>query len=105
MQRIEAEAIAKVASQVVHDIRSPLSVLNIYLKKISTLPENERIFIRNATERIDDIANNLIHKLNKNMNSCKTSISKEIISILVDKIVSEKRVQYSNKSIKINALK
>ncbi|KAB8032102.1 sensor histidine kinase [Fluviispira multicolorata] len=103
VQKTESEAIAKVASQVVHDIRSPLSVLNIYLKRISTLPENERVFIRNATERIDDIANNLIRKLNKKSNLSENSISKEIISILIDKIVSEKRVQYSNKNIKINA--
>ncbi|KAB8037846.1 hypothetical protein GCL60_11775 [Silvanigrella paludirubra] len=98
VQKTESEAIAKVASQVVHDIRSPLSVLNIYLKKISTLPEEERVFIRNATERIDDIANNLIHKLNKKANN--NLISKEIISLLVEKIVSEKRVQFSNKNIK-----
>jgi signal transduction histidine kinase len=50
----------KVARQVSHDIRSPLSALDVVLSSVSSLPEEQRILARLAINRIKDIANNLL---------------------------------------------
>jgi hypothetical protein len=86
------EAVAKIASQVAHDIRSPLAALNVYIKCISSLPEEERVFIRNATDRINDIANNLVIKFKNELVAKDNTIGNEIISIMIENIVSEKRI-------------
>ncbi|WP_186645662.1 ATP-binding protein [Fluviispira vulneris] len=97
IQKTETETILKIASQVVHDIQSPLAVLKISLKSLNLLPENERHLIRSATDRIEDITGKLINKFRKCESNDK--MSNEIISILIDKIVSEKKVQYKKNEI------
>lgn len=62
-RRVETEkmkAMIDLAAGVAHDIRSPLAVLDIIIKEIKNIPEEQRIIIRNATTRISDIANNLL---------------------------------------------
>lgn len=51
-------AMCQVAEQVAHDIRSPLSALDMVLKDLKELPEEKRLMVRSATQRITDIANN-----------------------------------------------
>ncbi|MFT3741081.1 MAG: HAMP domain-containing sensor histidine kinase [Gammaproteobacteria bacterium] len=105
----KVRSMAKLASQVAHDIRSPLAALQMAVKDISGLPESERIIIRNATKRINDIANNLITHHHKNHLTEKESNSEmdektqpELISVIIDNIISEKRYQYSDKDITFN---
>jgi len=59
-------AISELSAQVAHDIRSPLAALDSSLNDISQLPEEKRIIIRNAINRIRDIANNLLEKYRYN---------------------------------------
>jgi signal transduction histidine kinase len=94
-------AILDVSKQVAHDIRSPLSALNMVMTTLTTLPEDERILVRNAISRINDIANNLLQKgkqenlsLNSQSNSIENNLTVELIPVLVDMLVSEKRMQY-----------
>lgn len=91
--------VAKIATQVAHDIRSPLVGLDLIIKEISHIPEDQRILIRNATNRIYDIANNLLSQYKSptigsnypsNTNSC------ELISELVLDTIFEKKNQYKN---------
>lgn len=91
--------IAKVATQVSHDIRSPLSALDIVLMDLSTLPEDKRILVRSATQRIKDIANNLIakHKMTISKATSPTR-SVQLISHILESIVSEKRTQFSSRA-------
>lgn len=90
--------LAKCASQVAHDIRSPLTILSIIAKQLSGLQEKERLRIRNAVQRINDIANNLLSQYQTpeeklaiaEMNSL---FNTELISSLLDYLISEKRIQ------------
>src|SRR5262249_4633779 len=71
-QRLAAEAtqreqavssrLAEVAKQVSHDIRSPLAALNMFLPAAEEIAEEQRLVVRNAIQRIQDIANDLLHK-------------------------------------------
>lgn len=105
--RAESEAVAMgaVAQQVAHDIRSPLSALDVVLGSADALPEDMRVMARSAITRIKDIANNLIEK-NRPTGSNASSVPGEsvkldplkfethLISSVLDTVVSEKRVQY-----------
>jgi len=94
-------------AQVAHDIRSPLAALNTALKDLKELPEQKRILIRNATRRISDIANNLLVKYkakgDKNITQDveKKDMKAELVSSLLDHLISEKRVQITEKPIDI----
>ncbi len=96
-------AFGQIAAKVAHDIRSPLAALNMLLKKnVASLPEEERDIIRSATQRINDIANNLLNrKKEKDLGEVSTSnkTSPELAAILMENIVSEKRAQYSERDI------
>ncbi len=95
----KSEALSLAAAQVAHDIRSPLSALNLVTSSLDNISEEKRLIIRNAASRINDIANNLLAR-RKGPDSTPKEISIEyeqvetvMLSSLVDAIVSEKRIQ------------
>jgi len=105
--RIEAEkmnAMIDLAAGVAHDIRSPLTALDIIIKDIKNIPEEQRIVIRNAANRISDIANNLLtqyrHSKNQEANDNVVDVKSELISELLLSLISEKRAQYRNEALK-----
>ena len=98
------ENYSNIASQVSHDIRSPLAALEMISGSLGELPEDKRLIIRNSINRIRDIANSLLNK--NNLIASDISIQKEVIQTesfsntllgpLVDSIITEKRIQYRN---------
>ncbi len=90
-------AIGTLASQVAHDIRSPLSALNLVMGTIKDLPEEKRLIMRSAVQRINDIANALL-KHGKGQIDLMSKQYQEnepvLLVALVDSIVSEKRTQF-----------
>jgi signal transduction histidine kinase len=105
-ERLEiANAIRNIASQVAHDIRSPLSALNMVTGDLKDLREDKRLLVRNAVQRINDIANGLLQqsKATKFVEiDTKASMdpSREepvMLGALLDSIVSEKRLQYRDR--------
>ncbi len=105
-------AIYSIAQQVSHDIRSPLSALSLMTNQLSQIPEDKRIIIRSAVNRINDISNQLlqrskdIHKHNFNTLEEKATETSpfntaaiHLLSPLIDGIVSEKRIQYREKQL------
>jgi signal transduction histidine kinase/FixJ family two-component response regulator len=97
-------AISDLSAQVAHDIRSPLAALDSSLNDISQLPEEKRIIIRNAINRIRDIANNLLEKYRYNSkekfdfdNNQTKNLKTCLISTLIDQVITEKRLQYKTK--------
>jgi len=54
--------ITLIAQQVAHDIRSPLSALTMMSDAFNSVPEEKRLIIRGAIQRINDIANDLLQK-------------------------------------------
>jgi hypothetical protein len=57
------------------------------------MPEDKRLIVRTATNRIQEIANNLLKK-NKQQNKNENHKRKVLLSSLIDLIVSEKRIQW-----------
>jgi nitrogen-specific signal transduction histidine kinase len=100
------EARAKAARQVVHDIRSPLACLVLLLSNAINLPEEQRTLMRASIQRITDIVNSLYSDAQKisPLAVVKTdNVDNLMIAFLVDELVSEKRVQVSDKkNIQIN---
>jgi PAS domain S-box-containing protein len=67
------ETFNKLASQVAHDIRSPLASLGMILKSCEDeIPEAKRIALREAATRIDDIANSLLTRFRVDKNKTET---------------------------------
>ena len=87
--RLDA-ALGKLASQVAHDIRSPLAALNVISESLTSLPETHRTLVRTAIDRIEDIANSLLSAHRRQV------IPQAVawLPSLVESIVSEKRVQF-----------
>mgnify|MGYP003393529886 CR=1 FL=1 len=94
------EALADLASQVAHDIRSPLAALNSIVSSLKKLPEEERLLVGVAIRRIHDISNNLLTQYREVWShfasgpAVSDAISPHHISSLVDSLISEKRLQY-----------
>ncbi len=96
------KAFAIIAKQVAHDIRSPLSALNMVSEFSKSLPDNEKAILISAIKRINDIANNLISKPSQ-MTQAKHQVSLCFIPAVLTGIVAEKRMQYrKNKLLKIS---
>ena len=105
---MKSEKIADIAVQAAHDIRSPLSALNIVLSLETSLPDKSRSLMRAALERINDIANGLLDR-DKLLPAEKAepgggrNPSPELISSTLESIISEKRIQYGEReNVKIN---
>lgn len=98
--KVEIE-LGKNLAQVAHDIRSPLSALTMITGSLTEIHEDKRILIRNATQRINDIANELLQtgKTTQALDPGSAhSVSNlktiEFILALVDILISEKRMQF-----------
>lgn len=86
----------KISAQVAHDIRSPLSALQILTEqKLTELEESKRILLRDAVYQMRDIVNNL------DQNSFSKSTETQI-AVLLDHVLSERRTSLLEKSIVIN---
>ena len=95
-------AVSAFASQVAHDIRSPLAALAVLEKELPQLPESKRVLLRSAVSRIRDIANSLLARdleIKAAMGGAtgEAHVSVELLSSLVDGILTEKRLQYRSK--------
>lgn len=90
---------AQMAQQVAHDIRSPLAALTMVTSDLQELPEENRLLIRSAVQRIHDIANDLAGKKSKSTGKSEESdeLSLQLLSGIVDTLISEKRLQHRSK--------
>lgn len=93
-----------VAKQVAHDIRSPLSVLNMITSSLEEVSEEKKELIKSSIQRINDIANDLLRrgKQTETSNQSSSEINfqdKKILLLnpIIESIVSEKRIQFKNR--------
>lgn len=121
--QIKVRTLGDLTRQVAHDIRSPLSALNMVMYGLNEIPEERRLLIRNAIQRINDISNDLLLKGKNALIREELLQSKEgilnpetsdsllnqdsgaiLLPAVIDSIVSEKRIQFRDKiNIKIDS--
>lgn len=93
----QAHTRIEISKQVSHDIRSPLSALNMLLRSTSGIPEEHRLILRNATQRINDIANQLLGCARVSSSASTSPTSVELLASIVDLLISEKRTQFRDR--------
>jgi signal transduction histidine kinase len=88
--------IGELASQVAHDIRSPLTALNMVLKAADSLPEDHRLIIRGVVQRINNIANTLLREAKATVvnerTGGNTAAEPVMILPLLEAALGEKRI-------------
>lgn len=91
----------KIYRQIAHDIRSPLTAINVVISDVSSIPENKRVMIKNASQRINDIANNLLLQAKAEVveSDDNVDIVPELIFVVLDSILTEKRYEYNKRKI------
>lgn len=99
-------ALANLAAQVAHDIRSPVAALEVAIHNQDDLPADTRHLIVTAIGRIRSIANDLIVSHRESLNfpnsrePAKLSTAKlqlENLKDLIELIVSEKKLQFTQR--------
>jgi signal transduction histidine kinase len=96
-------SLSVLAEQVAHDIRSPLTALQMITGQSHSLPEEERVVARSALASINDIINNLtvtkpISELNHpNTEGADEPLETYLLSSVINALVSEKRAQFRNR--------
>ena len=94
------EQFVKTANQVAHDIRSPLASLLMIVNACKEIPERERIALRSASTRINDIANNLLSHYrmdNPEMSSELKERTPILLSATLLQLLTEKKFQYGDR--------
>lgn len=89
--------IAMIAKQVAHDIRSPLSALNIFVASLGEIATEKRSLVKNSIQRINEIADDLLRRSRPEMRALAAPLGQRhvvnIRSPILD-IVSEKQIQF-----------
>lgn len=96
-----ATAMGDLATQVAHDIRSPLAALGVVLSSDSNFSPETRNLVEASRQKIDAIANQLLSKARKSYNSNAVvavtgPLEKVVLSDLIESTIAEKRVEYKN---------
>lgn len=96
----KTKEIKKISKQVAHDIRSPLTALDMVTKRLPKMADALWVILRDSINHIRDIANNLDkgHTTQSVIQSC----ARIQIAVLLDSVISERRIAYSNKKIKLS---
>ena len=94
----------EIASQVAHDIKSPLIALELVVNSLSGIPEEYSNLIRNVMDRIKDMARNLLPSKMGHEDTINLSTafdSELIVQVLID-MISEKKHEYRHDNVKIH---
>lgn len=98
MELEKTKIINEMASQVSHDIRSPLSALAMLLGCVPELSEEKRMLVRLAVNRITDIANSLLEKSKKQQTEILDKnespiLETTLMATLVESVMAEKKME------------
>lgn len=101
----EQEKFRIIAKQVAHDIRSPLASLSMVVKSCKSIPEPERIALRDITNSISCIANDLLSKYQENKKGKDVNFQAPqnvLLSLALLDVLNEKKHQYKKTQIIFN---
>lgn len=93
----KAGALSQLATQVAHDLRSPLAALEVAVERFSTLPPEERILVAGAIGRIQGIAQALLEKHRSPQSDSPSRLKVHSLTPLVEQLIREKIIQFSSK--------
>lgn len=88
-----AQSYEEIASQVAHDIRSPLSALNIVTESLVEIPAEKRDLLKATSDRINSVANDLLRKSSSPKTCYNESAS---IVDVISAVVREKQIENKN---------
>jgi len=88
-------AIVDISRQVAHDIRSPLTALNIFASTVKGLSDEHKQVAVQAIRRIDQIASDLLQKSKAQKGDHQLSD----LNLLIKQVVSEKKLEYQNRPL------
>jgi len=105
IQSERSNALLELATQVSHDIRSPLSAINMAINGIGSIPDDRRDLIQSSIQRINAIANDLLNQyrgpnyLPTEHPSPKNEVSTNptFIAGLLSEIYNEKKMIFSDR--------
>ncbi|MGE3682431.1 MAG: sensor histidine kinase [Bdellovibrionales bacterium] len=97
-KRIE---IANLLTQVSHDIRSPLSALNLAVSGVKGIDSDRQDLITNASKRINAIADALLQRTKSDAPKEPQPIS---VSEVIRLILTEKKFEYDSRNVDLTAL-
>lgn len=80
----ETAILAEVAQQVSHDIRSPLSAINMTVAQLASASEDQRQVIQGAAKRINEIAGDLLNKHKNQMSSPSAQAKVPVVGVAVE---------------------
>ncbi|MGZ3725745.1 MAG: ATP-binding protein [Pseudobdellovibrio sp.] len=86
------DALLSVSEKVAHDIRSPLSAINLIISKANFQSSEHKDILMQSIRRIDDIAESILQKYKIKPNKDSGNYSKLNLQELTQKIVNEKMV-------------
>ena len=87
----------RIIAQGVHDIRSPVAALLMTIKTCTEIPEATRLVLREASTRIQDIAEHLLNKYKKVVFRTlpeNKNIKPVLVTVALSQVLSEKRIRY-----------
>lgn len=94
IDELEKEVASRTAKDVslrlAHDIRSPISALNLAIATMQDVTESRRNLILSATNRINDIADELLH----NHKSKGRPINRKDVAVICQEVLDEKNLQF-----------
>lgn len=97
------EKFKQIADQVAHDIRSPISTLLMIVAVCNDIPEKQRVGLRIAANRINDIANNLISQYKKKDAENQAIVKEEreplLVSTTLLELLTEKKYKYQGQAV------
>ena len=92
-------AFSELAGQVAHDIRSPAAAVLMLAKESVGLPEEQRLSLRDAANRIHNIANHLLSQYggdsNDEIRAGKILIPPSVLSVFTEKKMQHKELPVS----------
>lgn len=86
----------------VHDIRTPLSTLQMTLQSTMEIPEEKRLTLRNAAITITDIAGDLLRQYEPTTNVSNEGRQIVLVSTLLASVIGDRRHKYRDLAIKFD---